>query len=83
MSEPTRKRLCDSCGGWDDGPRHQFFVDVGANLPTAEFAQQVLASTPAEDVQAVLTELADTSTRMKHPACCAKDGCPTGTCQEA
>lgn len=83
MSDDQRPvRMCDSCGGVDNHPRHVFATgpDDGASL--AEVGAKAIENAAAEDRAAIIAQAQDTSTIMKHMDCCRADGCPDGTCYQ-
>lgn len=74
------KRLCDSCGGYDDGPRHIVASTPDTNVASPEFIQQVTAAASPDELPQLIADLMDTSSVMKHMECCDSDGCPDGSC---
>lgn len=74
--------VCDVCGGVDDHPRHTI---AGASLetfpiPTAETVQRVMAASPPDELDRLLTDLLDTGSSDRHMDCCRAAGCPAGVC---
>jgi hypothetical protein len=84
LSENDRPiRMCDSCGGVDDHPRHVFAYALGDGSTPAAVGRKALENARAispEVETAVLYEVQDSRTTMKHMDCCRADGCPDGTC---
>lgn len=81
MADPRPHRMCDSCGGVDDHPRHVLATAPGESPTSPEVAEKALAAaTEAGDQQNILAQIMDTSTVVKHMDCCAADGCPDGSC---
>ncbi len=77
-------RVCDLCGGVDDGPRH---VIVGAapgteifGPPSEDVINRVLELAPPADRGRLLASLMDRSAVEYHMDCCREAGCPDGTC---
>lgn len=73
-------RVCDSCGGVDDHPRHVVATEPGRGATRPEVAEAALAAVPAAARADVVRQVNDTSTTMKHMDCCRADGCPDGSC---
>lgn len=73
-------RGCDSCGGVDDHPRHVFAHAPGDGATSAEVAVKMLDNAPPESREAIMAQVRDDSTIMKHMDCCRADGCPDGSC---
>ena len=75
-------RICDVCGGVDDHPRHALAAARGeipvnqANL--AKVMDDTALST--EDRARIIADIVDTTTQLRHMECCARVGCPDGTC---
>ena len=82
MSEQRPKRMCDSCGGVDDHPRHVYATGPGDGASLAEVGAKAIEAAAAGDRAAVIAQAQDTSTIMKHMDCCRTDGCPDGTCAQ-
>lgn len=82
MAEKRPLRMCDSCGGVDDHPRHVFAYAEGDGETEAVVASEAIGNTSKEDLPTILAQIADRSTTMKHMDCCRADGCPDGTCNE-
>jgi hypothetical protein len=80
---PDRKlRICDVCGGVDDHPRHVLAAGLG-EIPVNEAnLAKVLAddSLTAEEKAAIVADIVDTTTQLRHLDCCTTVGCPDGTC---
>lgn len=81
MAESRPVRMCDSCGGVDDHPRHVVAFAVGDGVTDTGVAATALKNA-GDDFEVVLAQVQDTSTVMKHMDCCRADGCPDGTCDE-
>lgn len=76
-------RLCDSCGQVDQDPRHVYGVapDQSPTQPNIEADAVKAAAAQGDDaLAAILTQVRDASTQLKHMDCCAADGCPDGSC---
>lgn len=80
MSEQRPVRMCDSCGGVDDHPRHVIGYAPEDAVTAAEVGAKAIESAPAEHRAAIIAQVQDTTTTMKHMDCCRTDGCPDGTC---
>lgn len=80
MAEERLKRFCDSCGAWDDHPRHVIATTDVKYAP--EWIDAALANVPEDEKGRAVNELMDDSTTMKHLDCCAADGCPDSSCGE-
>jgi hypothetical protein len=80
----TLVRMCDSCGGVDDHPRHLVAYDPNTDGPrtSPEVVAQALADADPDAVVGIIGHLQDNSVIMKHMDCCRADGCPDGTCDE-
>jgi len=74
------KRLCDSCGQYDDHPRHVVASTPDANVSTPEFIAKATKGVSGDEMPQVIADLMDTSVVMKHLDCCRTDGCPDGSC---
>lgn len=79
MAEKRPMRMCDSCGQVDDHPRHVHGVESGAATNPEVAAAAVEAAAP-EDKAAIIAQIQDQTTVMKHMDCCRADGCPDGSC---
>lgn len=86
MAEKRPMRMCDSCGLIDDHPRHVFAHNVGDAVTSPEVSVKVMTAATSLDSEvdkaAVIAQVQDTATVMKHMDCCRADGCPDGTCNE-
>lgn len=83
MTDTTTERplrMCDTCGGVDDHPRHVFAHTPGEGRTSSDVAAAALAATPSDRVAAILDQIRDESTTMRHMDCCRDAGCPDGTC---
>ena len=81
MAEEKRPvRMCDSCGGVDDHPRHVFGYAPGDAATEAEIGSKAIENASAADRAAIIAQVRDESTTMKHMDCCRADGCPDGSC---
>lgn len=70
-------RICDICGLIDDGPRHVIAhapgeVPVSTDLIAELVAQQGISPEVRDDA---ILALSDTTLQIRHPSCCAADGC--------
>lgn len=85
-------RVCDICGGIDEEPRHVIagviqdaYVpdeDVHATL-TANIEKAVTDGTISmDDAFRLNNDFIDTTSQDRHMPCCARAGCPSGTCTE-
>lgn len=75
-------RGCDVCGGVDTDPRHVYAYALGDGVTPPEVARDMLANAPAAAREAIEAHVNDHSTAMRHMDCCAKAGCPDGTCDQ-
>lgn len=75
-------RMCDACGGVDDHPRHVLALVQGDGATSPELANKALDNAPAEHRDAVMAQIMDTTTLMRHMDCCREAGCPDGTCDQ-
>lgn len=85
-------RVCDLCGGVDDGPRHviagvtvdAFPVDARARVALVNNMQAAMdtGAITVEDAVRLQSEFLDTTCQDRHMACCAVAGCPSETCRE-
>jgi hypothetical protein len=79
--EETRPlRMCDSCGGVDDHPRHVYSQGPGDAPTSDEVAEKALLNASPETYREILRQVRDDSVTQKHMDCCKADGCPDGTC---
>jgi hypothetical protein len=76
-------RVCDVCGGVDEEARH-VVAHAPDQAPTVERAITLKVvgdeSLTAEQKVDALNSLEDGTLQIRHIPCCAKAGCPTGTC---
>lgn len=79
-TETRPVRMCDSCGGVDDHPRHVFAHAPGDAPTSDEVAEKALQNASPENYREILRQVRDDSVSQKHMDCCAADGCPDGTC---
>jgi hypothetical protein len=82
MSEQRPIRMCDSCGGVDDHPRHVFAGSPGDGLTVATIGAVAIEAAPDEHKAAIIAQVQDTTTTMRHMDCCRAAGCPDGTCAQ-
>lgn len=80
MAEKRPVRMCDACGGVDDHPRHVFAFADGDGKSDAAIAAAALRNASEEDAPAIMAQIQDNSTTMRHMDCCREAGCPDGTC---
>lgn len=73
-------RMCDSCGGVDDHPRHVVWHAPGNGLTSDEVAAKALEAAPKEAFADILAQVRDDTVIAKHMDCCREDGCPDGSC---
>ena len=73
-------RMCDSCGGVDTAPRHVHGVGPGQSPTDPAVADKALANAGDAHRAAILQQILNTDTQVKHLDCCASDGCPDGSC---
>jgi len=74
-------RVCDLCGGVDDGPRHIITAGPDFMDPVSdEIVDRVLELAPKEHRARLLRELQDRSAQDRHRDCCREAGCPDGDC---
>lgn len=84
-------RVCDICGGVDEGPRHVIAgvvedyapdeavrVTLVANIEAALHAGQITM----DDAFRLNADFSDATAQDRHMPCCARAGCPSGTCTE-
>lgn len=80
-TETRPVRVCDSCGGVDDHPRHVYSQDGTTNGRTSpEVAKKALAAAGEEHFEAIYAQITDDTVTYKHMDCCRADGCPDGAC---
>lgn len=81
---PRLLRVCDICGGVDDGPRHRIGYGPGDAPPVRQdLIKQVLEGGYDTDTTArAIAELNDTTVRSAHLDCCADNGCFDRSCDE-
>lgn len=75
-------RICDLCGGVDDHPRHVIAHAAGEGVTPHDVGLRALEAAPKEHKAAILAQISDTSTTMRHMDCCRDAGCPDGSCSE-
>lgn len=82
MAEDKRPlRICEVCGGVDDHPRHVYGVAEGDGVTDPEVAALAISNVKSPgDLPAIIAQVQDTSTIMRHMDCCREAGCPDGTC---
>lgn len=80
MAEQRPVRMCDSCGGVDDHPRHVVAYAAGDGPTSPEVAAKAVSNATEDQRVAVIAQVQDASVVMKHMDCCRADGCPDGTC---
>jgi hypothetical protein len=82
ISSDRPLRICDVCGGVDDHPRHVLAAAVGEIPVNQENLSKVLAddSLSPDDKAAIVADIVDTTTQLRHMDCCRSVGCPDGTC---
>lgn len=73
-------RVCDSCGGVDDHPRHVFSQVPGDGATSPEVAKKALAAAGSKNFDVIYAQITDDTVTYKHMDCCRTDGCPDGTC---
>lgn len=75
-------RICDVCGGVDDHPRHMLAASPGEIPVNQANLSKVLAdeSLDPDTKAAVIADIVDTTTQLRHMDCCRLTGCPDGTC---
>lgn len=81
-TEARPLRMCDSCGGVDDHPRHVYALGPDQNPTSDEVASKALDNAVGEDRLTILKQIRDVFTQQKHLDCCRADGCPDGTCYQ-
>lgn len=79
MADERPVRMCDSCGGVDDHPRHVYTVFPGEGETSPEIAATAM-SNAGEHGAEVMAQIMDTGVVMKHMDCCREDGCPENIC---
>ena len=80
MADPRPVRMCDSCGGVDDHPRHVLATAPGEVPTSPEIASRALKNAKQANNESILAQIMDDATVVKHMDCCAADGCPDGSC---
>lgn len=83
MANERPVRMCDVCGGVDAHPRHVFAYAGGDGVTSPEVANQALENAGSADRMAILQQIQDNTTIMRHLDCCRETGCPDGTCNYA
>jgi hypothetical protein len=81
MAATRPVRMCDVCGGVDTDPRHVFGVAPGDGATSPEAAGKA-TDNAGKDKAAILLQIMDNSTVMRHMDCCREAGCPDGSCDE-
>src|ERR1044072_811415 len=81
MTDERPVRMCDECGGVDDHPRHVYATVVGDSVTDPEVADKALKNA-GDASAAILAQIMDTSTVVRHMDCCREAGCPDGTCDQ-
>jgi hypothetical protein len=84
MAQPEVRpmRMCNVCGGVDDHPRHVHGVAPGDAPTTDEIAALALENAGPEHFKAILSQIRDNDTQIRHMDCCREAGCPDGSCNE-
>lgn len=81
LEAPARPvRMCDGCGGVDDHPRHTHGLGPEDPNPTSPEIAKLAIENAGEHLEAIITQVRDVATQVKHMDCCRADGCPDGTC---
>lgn len=85
MTDTARPiRMCESCGGVDDHPRHVHGTADGDSPTSVEAAtlagEYAFSLGDPEVARTVMAQIQNTSTQVKHLDCCARDGCPDTSC---
>ena len=80
MAEKRPMRMCDSCGQVDDHPRHVYGMADGEAITSPAVAASAIKAAGASNAEAIIAQIQDTTTLMKHMDCCKADGCPDGSC---
>lgn len=80
MTDQRPVRLCDACGGVDDHPRHVFAHADGDGITDPQIATAAIKAASADDLEAIVAQVQDSTTVMRHMDCCRDAGCPDGTC---
>lgn len=78
-------RVCDACGGIDDGPRHSWVDEANPSAaPDPAWLDAVIASDEmtAQEKRDAVAVLMDLTWQMRHMSCCRQEGCPTGDCND-
>jgi hypothetical protein len=74
--------MCDICGGVDDHPRHVIAHAAGDGVTDNAVGALAMENADPGDRAAVLAQITDTSTTLRHMDCCREAGCPDGACDE-
>lgn len=82
MAEKRPVRMCDACGGVDTDPRHVWDYAEGDGASDPQVAAVAVRNAKPDDLGAIMAQIADTRTIMRHMDCCREAGCPDGTCNE-
>jgi hypothetical protein len=72
--------MCDACGQVDDHPRHVFANADGDGVTNPEVAATAIKAADPADLPAIIAQVQDNSTVMRHMDCCRNAGCPDGAC---
>lgn len=80
QAEQRPVRMCDVCGGVDDHPRHVFGHAPGDGASSNDVAAKALSAAPDDAKAAIIGQIRDDQTTMRHMDCCREAGCPDGTC---
>lgn len=76
-------RMCDVCGQVDTDPRHVMAVAPGDGQTDPEVASKASErASGKKHAEAIMQQIMDTSTIMRHMDCCREEGCPDGSCDE-
>lgn len=85
-------RVCDLCGGVDEGPRHVIAGVIADAFPPNQDVHDTLTANIQKAMQAgdididdafrLNADYTDTTSQDRHMACCARAGCPSQTCKE-
>jgi hypothetical protein len=75
-------RICDVCGQVDNHPRHTLTASLGEIPVNQANLARVLGMTDLTDEvkAAIVADIVDTTTQLRHFDCCTNVGCPDGTC---
>lgn len=84
MADERPIRMCDTCGGVDDHPRHVFAHAPGDGQTDSGVAAQALeaAVKAGKSTASIVEHIRDTATVMRHMDCCRDAGCPDGSCDQ-